>query len=78
MTERDREHEHGDFAKGEEHDEEHVDHTGSFAEGQQDETHEHGEPIGGDFAKGEEHSEEHEKHEGDFAEGQEDESKHEH
>ena len=42
MTERDREHEHGDFAKGEEHSEEHEKHEGDFAEGQEDESkHEH-------------------------------------
>ena len=49
MTDRDRDHEHGDFAEGQEASKEHEHHEGSFAEG---ESEEHRGADGGDFAEG--------------------------
>jgi len=70
-------HDHGDYAKGQD-DEDDERHTGSFAEGQSPDHPHPKEDEHGDFAEGQESSEEHAHPEGSFAEGQGSEDDHEH
>ena len=67
--ERSNEHDHGDFAEGQESEHEPgAHHEGSFAEGQADEGSQHGRH--GDFAEGQESEHDEDRPEGSYSDGQ--------